>query len=84
MICIEAGDEKALLGCFEEGFRYGELDAVVAEVARLPMTASRRMQVAAEASGTRALAIRRWRRPAEAVDFGQPTASAFACSGRGR
>jgi protein ImuA len=39
------------------------------------MTASRRLQLAAEGSGTIGLAIRRWRRPAEAADFGQPTAS---------
>jgi len=39
------------------------------------MTASRRLQLAAESSGTIGIAIRRWRRPAEAADFGQPTAS---------
>lgn len=75
LICIEAGDEKSMLGCFEEGLRHGGLGAVVAEVARLPMTASRRLQLAAEHSGTLALALRRWRRPSEAADFGQPTAS---------
>jgi protein ImuA len=36
---------------------------------------SRRLQLAAEGSGTIGIAIRRWRRPAEAADFGQPTAS---------
>jgi protein ImuA len=61
--------------CFEEGLRHGGLGAVVAEVARLSMTASRRLQLAAEGSGTIGIAIRRWRRPAEAADFGQPTAS---------
>jgi protein ImuA len=39
------------------------------------MTASRHLQLAAEGSGTIGIAIRRWRRPAEAADFGQPTAS---------
>lgn len=39
------------------------------------MTASRRLQLAAESSGTMGIAIRRWRRQAEASDFGQPTAS---------
>ena len=39
------------------------------------MTANRRLQLAAEGSGTIGIAIRRWRRPAEAADFGQPTAS---------
>ena len=55
--------------------RHGGLGAAVAEVARLSMTASRRLQLAAEGSGTIGIAIRRWRRPAEAADFGQPTAS---------
>jgi protein ImuA len=35
------GDEKSVLICFEEGLRHGGLGAVVAEVARLSMTASR-------------------------------------------
>jgi protein ImuA len=39
------------------------------------MTASRRLQLAAERTGTMALAVRRWRRQTEASDFGQPTAS---------
>ena len=75
VIYVEAGDEKALLGCFEEGLRHGGLGAVVGEVARLSMTASRRLQLAAEGTGTIGIAVRRWRRQAEAADFGQPTAA---------
>lgn len=75
VIYAEVGDEKAVLACMEEGLRHGGLSAVVGELARLPMVASRRLQLAAEGSGTIALAIRRWRRMAEAADFGQPTAS---------
>jgi hypothetical protein len=75
VIYVEAVDEKSVLICFEEGLRHGGLGAVVAEVARLSMTASRRLQLAAEGSGTIGIAIHRWRRPAEAVEFGQPTAS---------
>ncbi len=75
VIHVEAGDEKALLACFEEGLRHGGLGAVVAETARLSMTASRRLQLAAEGSNTIGLALRRWRRKTEAGDFGQPTAS---------
>ncbi|WP_019995404.1 ImuA family protein [Aureimonas ureilytica] len=74
VIFVEAGDEKTLLACFEDGLRHGGLGAVVAEVAKLSMTASRRLQLAAEGSGALALAVRRWRRQAEAADFGQPTA----------
>jgi protein ImuA len=75
VIYVEAGDEKSVLICFEEGLRHGGLGAVVAEVARLSMTASRRLQLAAEGSGTLGIALRRWRRHTEAADFGQPTAS---------
>ncbi|MDQ6868486.1 MAG: ImuA family protein [Pseudomonadota bacterium] len=75
VIYVEAGDEKVVLVCFEEGLRHGGLGAVVAEVALLSMTASRRLQLAAESSGAIGIAIRRWRRQTEAADFGQPTAS---------
>ena len=75
VIYIEGGDEKTVLACFEEGLRHGGLGAVVAEVARLPMTASRRLQLAAEGSGAIGIALRRWRRQTEAADFGQPTAA---------
>lgn len=75
LIHVEAGDEKALLACFEEGLRHGGPGAVVAETARFSMTDSRRLQLAAESSGTIGLAVRRWRRQTEAGDFGQPTAS---------
>ncbi|MGH6839830.1 MAG: ImuA family protein [Methylocella sp.] len=75
VIYVEAGDETSVLICFEEGLRHGGLGAAVAEVARLSMTASRRLQLAAESSGAIGIAIRRWRRHTEAADFGQPTAS---------
>jgi len=64
VIYVEAGDEKSMLACFEEGLRHGGshggLGAVVAEVARLSMTASRRLQLAAEGSGAIGIAIRRF------------------------
>ena len=75
VIYLEGGDDKSVLACFEEGLRHGGLGAVVAEVARLPMTASRLLQLAAEDSGTIGIALRRWRRQTEASDFGQPTAA---------
>jgi protein ImuA len=75
VIYVEAGDEKALLSCMEEGLRHGGLGVVVGELARLSMTTSRRLQLAAESSGTIGIAVRRWRRQTEASDFGQPTAS---------
>jgi protein ImuA len=75
VIYVEAGDDKAILTCLEEGLRHGGLGAVIGEVARMSMTASRRLQLRAEATGTMGIALRRWRRPADAVDFGQPTAA---------
>src|ERR1700759_993371 len=76
VIYVDACDEKSVLACFEEGVRPGGLGAVVAEVARLSMTSSRRLTLAAEESGSMAIAIRRWRRQTEAADFGHPTAAA--------
>lgn len=75
VIYVEAGDDKTVLACMEEGLRHGGLGAVVAEVARLSMTASRRLQLAAEGTGSIGIALRRWRRQTEATDFGQPTAA---------
>jgi protein ImuA len=60
VIYVDAGDEKTVLACFEEGLReHSGLGAVIGEVARLSMTASRRLQLAAEGSGAIGIAIRR-------------------------
>jgi protein ImuA len=75
VIYVEAGNDKTVLACIEEGLRHGGLGAVVGEVARLDMTGSRRLQLCAEESGTIGIALRRWRRQTEAADFGQPTAA---------
>ena len=75
VIYLEAGDDKTVLACAEEGLRHGGLGAVVAEVARLSMIASRRLQLAAEGNATIGIALRRWRRQTEAADFGQPTSA---------
>ena len=75
VIHVEAGNEQAVLACFEEGLRHGGLAGVVAEIGRLPMTSSRRLQLAAESTGTLGIALRRWRRQSDTVDFGQPTAA---------
>ncbi|WIM12479.1 MAG: Error-prone repair protein ImuA [Enhydrobacter sp.] len=75
VIYAEVGDDKTVLACMEEGLRHGGLGAVIAETARLSMTASRRLQLAAEGTETIGIALRRWRRQTEASDFGQPTAA---------
>jgi len=75
VVFVEADKEEDVLASMEEALSFGGLGAVVAELVRLPMTASRRLQLAAEKSGTMGLIVRRWRRQTEASDFGQPTAS---------
>jgi protein ImuA len=75
VVFVESDREEDVLANMEEGLSFGGLGAVVGELVRLPMTASRRLQLAAERTGTMALAVRRWRRQTEASDFGQPTAS---------
>ncbi|MFT2215433.1 ImuA family protein [Rhizobium giardinii] len=72
---VESDKEEDVLANMEEGLSFGGLGAVVGELVRLPMVGSRRLQFAAEKTGTMALAVRRWRRQTEANDFGQPTAS---------
>jgi protein ImuA len=75
VVFFETRDEKSILGCFEEALRHGGLTAVVAELSGLSRVASHRLQLAAETSGTMGLALRRWRRPNDARDFGNPTAA---------
>ncbi|MGP9805910.1 ImuA family protein [Paracoccus sp. NSM] len=75
VIHVEAGDDVSVLAAMEEGLRHGGLGAVVGDVARLSMTASRRLHLAAKGTGTIGIALRRWRRQADASDFGQPTAA---------
>jgi protein ImuA len=77
VVYVEALREDYVIEAFEEALRFKGLGAVVAETVRLPMTVSRRLQLAAESSGTIGLIIRRARRQTEALDFGHPTA---ACS----
>ncbi|MGI4878007.1 MAG: ImuA family protein [Janthinobacterium lividum] len=62
VIHAEAGNDAAVLLAMEEGLRHPGLAAVVGEVRRLPMTASRRLQLAAETSGVTAFALHRWPR----------------------
>ncbi|APO72227.1 inducible mutagenesis ImuA-like protein (plasmid) [Rhizobium gallicum] len=75
VIFCEADREEDVLASMEEGLGFGGLGAVVGELVRLPMTVSRRLQLAAEKTGTMGIALRRWRRQTEASDYGQPTAA---------
>jgi len=58
----ECRDEAELLTAMEDALRHGGLAAVVGESAGLDMAAARRLQLAAEETGTTALLRRRWRR----------------------
>ncbi|WJR66382.1 ImuA family protein [Neorhizobium sp. CSC1952] len=75
VIFCESDREDDVLASMEEGLSFGGLASVVGELVRLPMTQSRRLQLAAEKTGTMGLVVRRWRRQTEASDFGNPTAS---------
>lgn len=76
VVFCRAPNDNALLDCFEEALRHGGPTAVVAELSELKPLASQRLQFAAESSSTMAIALRRWRRPVDARDFGNQT-SAF-------
>lgn len=60
VIYAETCRDADVLPLIEEGLHQKGLGAVIGEVSRLGLTASRRLQVAAEASGVTALVIRRW------------------------
>lgn len=76
VVWCESDKEEEVLSAMEEGLSFGGLAAVVGELVRLPMNASRRLQFAAEKTGSMGIVLRRWRRQSEASDYGQPTASA--------
>jgi protein ImuA len=59
VLYAEASDEKTVFLVMEEALRHAALAAVVGEVSLLPMTASRRLVLAAEKSGVMAVALRR-------------------------
>ncbi len=75
VVYAEAGRPEAVLAALEEGLRHAGLAAGVGEVSgRLSLTASRRLQLAAEASGVTGFVLRRpWRESAAAQD--EPTAA---------
>ncbi|WP_420093997.1 ImuA family protein, partial [Agrobacterium pusense] len=54
VIFVESDREEDVLANMEEGLSFGGLGAVVGELVRLPMVSSRRLQLAAERTGTMA------------------------------
>jgi len=75
LIYAECGCDEDVLAVMEEGLRHGGLAAVVGEIGRAAMASTRRLQLAAEAGGTIALMLRRWRRTGE-DPLGLPSAAA--------
>jgi protein ImuA len=75
VIYAETGRESEILPAVEEGLRHRGLAGVVGEVARLGLTPSRRLQLAAEESGVSAFVIRRWRNEAERASGAEPSAA---------
>jgi protein ImuA len=61
LISVRARDDRTVLEAMEDGLKVPALAAVVGEVGALPLTASRRLQLAAAASGVTAFVLRRWR-----------------------
>jgi protein ImuA len=91
----ECRDDAEALAVMEEGLRHGGLAAVAGEAGRMDMAAARRLQLAAEDSGTTALLLRRWRRdaadplaaPSSAVTrwrIGAVPSAPLPCPGLGR
>ena len=75
VIFVDSGDEKNVLACFEEALRHGGAAGVVGELTKLSMENSRRLQLAAETSGSVGIAIRRFWKSDDAKLLNQPTAS---------
>ena len=74
VLYAECGRDEDVLAVMEEGLRHGGLAAVVGEVGRAAMPATRRLQLAAEEGGTPALMLRRWRGNGE-DPLGPPSAA---------
>jgi protein ImuA len=75
VIYAETRRESEILPAVEEGLRHRGLAGVVGEVARLGLTPSRRLQLAAEESGVPAFVIRRWRNDAARASGADPSAA---------
>jgi protein ImuA len=67
VVLVRAPRDAEILWAMEEGLRAPGIVAVVGEVGTLPAVASRRLQLAAERSGTIAFLLRRWRNGGQAM-----------------
>jgi protein ImuA len=76
VIYAETWRDAEILPAMEEGVRCPGLAGVVGEIGRLSLTASRRLQLAAEATGVMALVLRRWRGEQSVSGAGEGSAAA--------
>ena len=77
LISVRARDDRTVLEAMEDGLKVPALAAVVGEVGALPLTASRRLQLASASSGVTAFVLRRWRSGAlAAAERAAPVAAA--------
>lgn len=77
LLSVRARDDRTVLEAMEDGLRVPALAAVVGEVGALSLTASRRLQLAAAASGVTAFVLRRWRSaPRAEAERSAPVAAA--------
>jgi protein ImuA len=74
VIYAESYNETEVLPLVEEGLRSPGLAGVVGEVSKLSFDASRRLQLAAEASGVTAFLVRRWKAASDEA-LAKPTAA---------
>lgn len=75
VIYVEARRDRDVLPLVEEALREKGLAAVIGEITNLSLVTSRRLQLAAEASGVPALMVRRWWTVAEKNLTTLPTAA---------
>ncbi|HVT54340.1 MAG TPA: hypothetical protein VHE77_22385 [Dongiaceae bacterium] len=61
LVLVAARKDEEALWTMEEGLKTRALGAVLGEIGKLDLTASRRLQLAAEGSGVTAFVLRRWR-----------------------
>ena len=77
LISVRARDDRTVLEAMEDGLKVPSLAAVVGEAGALPLTASRRLQLAAANSGVTAFVLRRWRTGTRAAaERAEPVAAA--------
>jgi protein ImuA len=74
VIYAETFRDADVLPLMEEGLRSPGLAGVVAEASQMSFDASRRLQLAAEASGVTAFVVRRWKAASDAA-LARPTAA---------